>query len=152
MPKWNISVNTPYSSKSSGAVSDYTYYPSGCFRGPYSHKFIDSGDTLVLIHRDGETPLGPNWTSYNLLNFTVEQGAECPPDGSEDDDDDENKRYDCVNGACVPEDTFNTPGFYENLSECETVCGEGCSGKCLSKEDWQKIQDLARRNKNKNCS
>lgn len=61
-------------------------------------------------------------------------------------------QYDCVNGACLPKTTFNTPGIYATLSECEINCGTGCSGKCLSNEDWAQIEGLAAQLKNKNCS
>jgi hypothetical protein len=60
--------------------------------------------------------------------------------------------YDCINGACIPKTTYNTPGLYQSLSECETACGTGCSGKCISSSDWAQIEGLANKLKSKNCS
>lgn len=62
------------------------------------------------------------------------------------------EHYDCINGACINKNTYNTPGLYKSLSECETVCGTGCSGKCISNSDWSTIEGLASQLKNKNCS
>lgn len=61
-------------------------------------------------------------------------------------------KYDCINGACLPNTTYSTPGLYQSLSECEVVCGTGCSGKCISNADWATIEGLAGQLKNKNCS
>ncbi|MBE9056351.1 hypothetical protein [Sphaerospermopsis sp. LEGE 08334] len=61
-------------------------------------------------------------------------------------------KYDCINGACIPDTTYSTPGLYSTLSECETACGTGCSGKCISNQDWATIEGLAAQLKNKNCS
>jgi hypothetical protein len=60
--------------------------------------------------------------------------------------------YDCINGACLPQGTYDTPGLYESLEECQTACGTGCSGKCISNSDWTQIEGLANKLKQKNCS
>lgn len=65
---------------------------------------------------------------------------------------DDDTKHDCINGACVLSEKYNTPGFYRNLSECETACGKGCSGKCLSNKDWQTIESLASKLKQINCN
>jgi hypothetical protein len=61
-------------------------------------------------------------------------------------------RYDCLNAACTPKNTYNTPGLYQSLAECEQSCGPGCGGVCLSNSDWAAIQGLAAQNKSKHCS
>jgi hypothetical protein len=61
-------------------------------------------------------------------------------------------KYDCINGACIPKTTYNTPGIYNSLAECETSCGTGCSGKCISNSDWATIEGLASQLKQRNCS
>lgn len=61
-------------------------------------------------------------------------------------------KYDCINGACFESDKYKTPGLYRSLEECEVACGTGCSGKCLSNKEWNKIQDLAKKLKQKNCN
>lgn len=60
--------------------------------------------------------------------------------------------YDCINGACLPKTTYNTPGLYASLSDCEVACGTGCSGVCLSNAEWAQIQGLANQLKNKSCN
>ena len=59
--------------------------------------------------------------------------------------------HDCINGACLPKTTYGTPGIYRSLSECEVVCGTGCSGHCISNVDWAEIEDLSKQLKNRNC-
>lgn len=61
------------------------------------------------------------------------------------------RKYDCINGACITTETYNTPGLYQSLSDCELACGTGCSGKCISNADWATIQRLATQLKNKSC-
>ena len=63
----------------------------------------------------------------------------------------EQKKYDCVNAACVDSKQYNTPGIFTSLSQCEIACGTGCSGQCVSNEEWNKIQSLANQLRNKNC-
>lgn len=65
---------------------------------------------------------------------------------------DPQEKYDCINGACTPSTTYDTPGIYSSLAECEVACGTGCSGKCLSNAEWAQIEGLASQLKNKNCS
>lgn len=61
-------------------------------------------------------------------------------------------KFDCINNACIKSDKYETPGLYESLEECETVCGEkGCSGECISNKKWSQIKDLAGKLKDKNC-
>lgn len=62
------------------------------------------------------------------------------------------EKYDCINGACTANTTYGTPGIYQTLSECETACGTGCSGKCISNSDWSQIEGLANQLKQSNCS
>ncbi|MEH2070286.1 MAG: hypothetical protein V7K47_19370 [Nostoc sp.] len=60
--------------------------------------------------------------------------------------------YDCINGACIKKSVYNTPGLYTSLSECETACGTGCSGKCIPNSEWAQIEGLANQLKLRNCS
>ncbi|WP_109010069.1 hypothetical protein [Nostoc commune] len=64
----------------------------------------------------------------------------------------DSKQYDCINGACTNKSTYNTPGLYQTLSDCETACGTGCSGKCISNSDWAQIENLSGQLKSRNCS
>ena len=60
--------------------------------------------------------------------------------------------YDCINGACTDSTKYKTPGIYQTLSDCETACGTGCSGKCISNSDWAQIEGLSGQLKKRNCS
>ena len=60
-------------------------------------------------------------------------------------------KYDCINAVCTQSSQYNTPGIYTSLSQCETACGTGCSGQCISNEEWSKINSLANQLLNKNC-
>ena len=59
--------------------------------------------------------------------------------------------YDCVNGACIPKTTYNTPGLYQSLGDCEVACGTGCSGKCISNSGWAQIEGLSDELESANC-
>ncbi|MBN3911094.1 MAG: hypothetical protein HWQ35_32500 [Nostoc sp. NMS1] len=39
-------------------------------------------------------------------------------------------RYDCINGQCILKNTYNTPGIYNSLADCQAVCANG--GACGS--------------------
>ncbi|MBD2204942.1 hypothetical protein H6G33_04215 [Calothrix sp. FACHB-1219] len=60
--------------------------------------------------------------------------------------------YDCINGACIVSTQYDTPGIYASLAECETACGTGCSGKCISNSEWATIEGLSNQLKQRNCS
>lgn len=61
-------------------------------------------------------------------------------------------KYDCINGACLPKATYNTPGLYQSLEDCEVACGAGCSGKCISNSEWAQIEGLSDEVRSTNCS
>jgi hypothetical protein len=70
--------------------------------------------------------------------------------------------YDCVNGQCITKSTYNTPGIFATLVECQAVCtSNGCSapaanycpeGKvCIDSSEWSQIEELASQNRAKHC-
>ncbi|WP_143857025.1 hypothetical protein [Nostoc sp. 'Peltigera membranacea cyanobiont' 213] len=61
-------------------------------------------------------------------------------------------KYDCLNGNCVKDSLYKTPGLYSTISDCENVCGTGCGGKCISNSDWAQIEGFSGQLKNRNCS
>lgn len=60
-------------------------------------------------------------------------------------------KYDCINSACISQNTYDTPGIYQSLSDCEEACGPGCSGVCISNAEWSAIQGLAAQHLAKDC-
>lgn len=63
-------------------------------------------------------------------------------------------RFDCINGECINSDTYDTPGNYASLEECQAQCGIGaiCDGVCVSNADWSKIESLSGQLKQRNCA
>ena len=110
--------------------------PSGrIFAGcPYDYVVIDGASRYPNFEGGSAAGYG------EIIEIDCETEEEKKPD-----------KYDCLNAACVLSTQFETPGIYSYLEDCETACGTGCSGKCLSNKDWQKIQDLSGKLKNKNC-
>lgn len=51
-------------------------------------------------------------------------------------------KCDCLNGGCVPQATYNTPGKYANLAACESGCGKDspCNGECVSADEIAALQ------------
>ena len=84
--------------------------------------------TIALIRNNSSKHTA---TSLRLVDCTPEQ-----------------KKYDCVNASCVDSKQYNTPGIFTSLSQCEITCGTGCSGQCVSNEEWNKIQSLANQLRN----
>lgn len=118
------------------------------------------GDPWMNVVVDGVSQSGvgyyPGTEQVLLINDYPLAGQYCPnPRGGRSGDCNSclfpQQQYDCINGTCIPSTNYNTPGLYSSLSECETACGTGCSGKCLSNAEWAQIQGLAAQLKNKNC-
>lgn len=118
---------------------------SPCRPAPFSIGLDRAADTFFLYYNGGRDSLEGNWTNYDLLASSIISQTPCT------DCEDPNTSYDCINGACIKKTQYNTPGIYNSLSQCETACGTGCSGKCLSNEEWNKISDLAGKLKQRNC-
>jgi hypothetical protein len=98
--------------------------------------------------------IGPNGEQHRIVvnSGTIWLVGSLVPNWDEDPPPPPNIAHDCINGSCIPQSTYNTPGIYQSLSDCEVACGTGCSGKCISNADWAQISGLASQLKNKNCS
>lgn len=147
MPCYRVTVSITFRNKNDTESKGTTITPtSNCVASPFSIGLDRGEDGFFLYYNGGKENLEGNWSDYDLLASSIVERTPC--EGCED----PNVYYDCVNGACIKKETYGTPGLYESIEECEVVCGEGCSGKCLSNTDWAKIQDLASKLKNKNCN
>jgi hypothetical protein len=62
-------------------------------------------------------------------------------------------RFDCVNGGCVPADTYKTPGFYANLAACQSGCAKNsnCKGECVEAAELAALQQAVGNIKNRIC-
>ena len=41
--------------------------------------------------------------------------------------------YDCLNGGCIPQNMYNTPGVFPSLAACQSGCAKNsnCTGECV---------------------
>lgn len=124
---------------------------SSCIPEPYSFELDRIEDAFFIIYPGGREPLESNWEQFELLGSEIQQLESCS-DCVEPPPEPENEPYDCVNSACVKKSVYDTPGLYESLEECEQTCGPGCGGKCLTNQEWQQIQDLAKKLRDKSCN
>ena len=53
-----------------------------------------------------------------------------------------NQPFDCLNGGCIPQITYKTPGVYASLSDCQSGCAKNsdCQGECVSKDQMIQLQ------------
>lgn len=123
--------------------------PDGSYVSPYIVYRTDLGyngttNNVYTVYCDGNSGLRELATYYpGSIKVTIKSSSNnCV----------NNTLYDCLNGACTPNFTYNTPGLYNSLSACEIACGTGCSGKCVSNSDWAQIQGLSNQLKSRNCS
>ena len=139
-----VTVSITYRAKGTSGVGTTVTRTSGCHASPFSTELDLSADGFFLNYNGGRQILESGWSGYDLLASSIISQVACTgciiP------------KFDCVNAACVLSTKYNTPGLYESLSECQLACGKGCSGECLSKEDWAKIENLASQLKSKSCS
>jgi hypothetical protein len=61
--------------------------------------------------------------------------------------------YDCVNGGCVPRQTYNTPGKYATLAACNAGCAKDspCNGECVESAEIAQLNQLADQIRAKYC-
>lgn len=54
-------------------------------------------------------------------------------------------RFDCLNGGCLSNATYNTPGKYATLTACQAGCAKdsNCTGECVSAEELAALQQAA---------
>lgn len=137
-----VTVSITYRAKNTSGSGTTVSRTSSCLKAPFSTVLDRAADGFFLNYDGGRELLEGSWTNYDLLASSITSQVSCTGCEAE---------YDCVNGACIKKTVYNTPGFYKSLAECETACGTGCSGKCLSNQEWSQITDLANKLKQKNC-
>lgn len=103
----------------------------------------ESGRAVLRSVCDGRN-MEPPYFAGSFSTVSITSSVFTPDDIPED-------KYDCVNSACIKSTVYNTPGIYDSLSTCETSCGSGCSGKCISNSEWAQIEGLASQIKSKEC-
>jgi hypothetical protein len=61
--------------------------------------------------------------------------------------------HDCINGSCIPQLQYSTPGQYPNLTACQSGCASNsnCVGECVSPQQLAALQAAADILKTKFC-
>lgn len=61
--------------------------------------------------------------------------------------------HDCINGSCIPQHQYGTPGQYPDLSTCQSGCASNsnCVGECVSPQQLAALQAAANNLKTKFC-
>jgi hypothetical protein len=64
-----------------------------------------------------------------------------------------NEKYDCINGGCIPTRTYNTPGAYANLADCQGGCAKNsiCTGECVSTDELAALTQATSKLQSKFC-
>jgi hypothetical protein len=62
--------------------------------------------------------------------------------------------YDCINGTCLPARTYQTPGRYQNIAECQSGClrDSNCTGECIPVAEIARLEQGAQALTAKFCS
>lgn len=60
---------------------------------------------------------------------------------------------DCINGGCVPKNTYNTPGVFATLDACQSRCAKNsnCTGECVDPAEIAAHQQAINNLKAKIC-
>jgi hypothetical protein len=63
------------------------------------------------------------------------------------------QKCDCLNGGCISQQTYNTPGKYASLEDCQARCAKdsNCDGECVSAAEIAALQQTANLVRNKLC-
>lgn len=121
-------------------------YPSGTYKLPAVNGSLATGATDFYVTPDNITQPN-NQAAYNTAISGRGVRGNCTACLVVGD------LYDCINGACIKNSVYNTPGIYTSLEQCQSECGGvGCNGVCLSNSEWSTIQGLSNQLKNRNCS
>ncbi|MEH2193411.1 MAG: hypothetical protein V7K98_12340 [Nostoc sp.] len=105
----------------------------------------EGGQAILRSACDGRNMEPPYFAGqFSTVNIT---SSVFTPDAGQAD----TSKYDCINGGCIKNSAYNTPGLYASLSDCELACGTGCSGQCISNSDWSQIEGLASQIRSKEC-
>ncbi|MBH8575784.1 hypothetical protein I8752_22825 [Nostocaceae cyanobacterium CENA369] len=134
-------------------------------------EFRSAGNGGVWLFVDGSN-VGGNGYYYQPSTATVNAVAdETPTSGYTSSGSCATCRadkYDCLNGQCIPKTTYNTPGLYNSLEDCQAVCANGgacAEGKkcvdpttfcpdghvCIEQGEYNSIQGLVDKIKSEVC-
>lgn len=141
-----VTVSITYRRQGASGAGTTISRTSSCLSAPFSTELDRAADGFFLNYNGGREKLESGWTGYDLLASSITSQVSCTGCSES------NTQYDCVNGGCVLKTKYNTPGLYQSLAECQLACGAGCSGKCISNDDWSQIEGLAGQLRNKNCT
>ncbi len=143
-------IDYSFSTTVRGVLADSTSGEAGTFSGwrntNYPVKVVLDSDGNIIAINGNNVMFSPTVQTTNCESTT---------------------KYDCVNGKCELQTKYNTPGFYQSLQDCESVCGNGVcvEGKqcldpvnycplgkvCIEDTEHTKIQSLIKQIKSNFC-
>jgi hypothetical protein len=61
--------------------------------------------------------------------------------------------YDCLNGGCIPQNMYNTPGVFTSLAACQSGCAKNsnCMGECVDPAEIAALQQAVGNLQSKIC-
>lgn len=93
------------------------------------------------------SPLLPGFeaTGWHSIPIFYKKNCENPLDP--------NQKYDCINGGCLPAKSYNTPGKFANLANCQSACAKdsNCTGECIPLEEIAALQQAASNIRSRLC-
>jgi hypothetical protein len=128
-----------------------------CYFVQYVNCANQSGSAYIcaedLVYLNGGTCGGGYFLSvsngYNASNASEKSGSvtivPCSNCAGCCDDPLADGKCDCVNGGCVPQATYSTPGKYANLAACLSGCGKDspCTEECVSAAELAALRQAA---------
>jgi hypothetical protein len=125
---------------------------NGSSLGNFSTLDYPAGTTMVSVVTCGWPSLrpatngvilGPNY-AYHPAGVTVTPVG-CGPDP--------NQPCDCINGGCVPQTTYNTPGVFPTLAACQSGCAKNsnCTGECVDPAEIAALKQAVNTLQSKIC-
>jgi hypothetical protein len=120
----------------SGGIDDRTPFPA--------LTVIDSPSYTRYSANPGWPYNAAGW--YSAPSFYYKNCRGTPPPNP-------NVKHDCLNGNCIPAETYGTPGIYGNLASCEGGCAQNspCEGECIPVAEIAALQQAVDRVRPRLC-
>ena len=121
-------------------------FGSYVFAGKWTQTTVNVCSRSWIGIKDANGVNHPNSTYYAFhpSGFSITyQGCDIVP----------NQPYDCVNGGCVPKETYKTPGAFASLAACQSGCAKNsnCTGECVNPAELAALQQAASNLQSKIC-
>jgi hypothetical protein len=101
------------------------------------------GRTWISLSQNGVKHPQADFYSFKTATFSY-SGCDLDP----------SNKHDCVNGACVPKNTYGTPGVFANLAACQSGCAKNsnCTGECVDPNEIAALKQAVNNLQSKFCT